>query len=200
MIPDRPKTEPLHRKITRLALLGVLALAVACGMESPSDPAALKLKKRIRAQIEHLAPALYKPLQARDQEAVRQVLIDSGQKWKDSGHQEEFAVAVLDKKGVLVSARHFLPSATGEQAPKRVAANMNLGRFKVVERVLKSKKPAAARLYLPPGGAWGEKVFVVMAPVGKGPELVGVLARFIQESTLENERISEEDFLALSFD
>ncbi len=65
--------------------------------------------------------------------------------------------------------------------------------------MLKSKKPASAALFLPPGTEWGEKIYVVMAPVGHGPQLVGLVGRFIQESTLQKSGVSEEEFLALSF-
>lgn len=199
MNPASQKPKPLGRLTSWLALCLALVFLAACGGQEPSSSAALELKERVQAQIKQLAPALREPLQKRDAEAVRQILIDIGQQWKAKGLQEDFAVAVLDNKGVLVSSRRYLPSVAGERPPKRAPTRLNLGRFKVVARVLKSKKPAQAVLFLPPGSEWGNKVYVVMAPVVNGPDLVGVLARFILQSTLQKEGISEEEFLALSF-
>lgn len=182
-----------------LALALGLSLLANCGGVSGQDAAAKKMAAVLNKELKQMAAAVRRPLEKKDAAAVQQALAAVLKQWQAQGLQEEFWVAVLDKKGVVLSLLRYGPDS-GPAPGSKQAGELNLGRFQAVVRALKESVTSQQVLYLPPHSPYGDKVFAAVAPVGQGPEVYGAVCRLVLQETLAKAGVSEKQFLGMNLD
>ena len=189
-----------------IAFSALLALVLAAGCSSEPDP---EMSPKVRELIQVIADqdrqvteAVKNPLAKDDMKLVKSLLKDLRLDHPEA-IKGDYALAVLDERGILIGVRFFMASANDENdRPKRLGQDikLNLGNFESVSRALKTGKHQKSVLYLPPDSNWGEKVYAVMSPVGTESEPAGVVVHFLRDTTLAAYDLDDHGFMALKFD
>lgn len=197
------KTRSLGLTITFSALLA-LVLAAGCSSEPDPEmgPKVRELIQVIADQDKQVTEAVKNPLSKDDMKLVKSLLKDLRLDHPEA-IKGDYALAVLDERGILIGVRFFMASPNDEtDRPKRLGQDikLNLGNFESVSQALKTGKHQQSVLYLPPDSNWGEKVYAVMSPVGTESDPAGVVVHFLRDTTLAAYGLDDQGFMALKFD
>jgi hypothetical protein len=164
----------------------VMGFIVGCDSEKPlPSPAAVSLKKRIQANLDHLSPELSKNLHKRNHQGVKGGLDRFYAELNGQGDGSHFFLVLLDNHGVTITSR----------AKSAVNGVQNYGNYQVVAKVIQKKKIFQSSLYL----QGGRKVYIICAPLLNSGTTTGVLIIGIDSDYMNQAGISEREFMSQDY-
>ena len=180
------KKLPRFFRLWAVLLILILGASVGCQTkEPPLSPSAARFKQEVKECIGKVVKPLIGPLAKGDTAGIHAALKKSEPENLKLCISCPFRMGVMDMDGTSLALY-----------PPKKNANLDFYRYEVVQQVLKDRKIAQQRLYLPDGSG----LYVICVPLLKNGEVLGVLAIALNASEARSHwGLTEKEFMAIDF-
>ena len=177
-----------------MAFIPFTFLFLACTSDESLRPDVLAFRKQMIEDFYLLKSGLIPALDTNKPVLAAGETIENFLKEIKSDNRKIFGISLLDVSGEYLTGFVIENTTTGKLIKDKYK-NMNFHSFKVVERILKSRKIMQERLYFQDA-----RILAIGFPLIKGDDLLGIVCFSFKSHEFEKKwGISEKEFLKIDF-